>query len=242
MEDSQITELEKKLARLQNEYAEFSYIVSHDLSAPMRGIQMIVQWLQQDHAPQFDSDGIELLKLLSKQVQRMQRMLEMVLEFSRIGRLYTETTQVNTQDLVHAIISTLPGAGSITWHVDTSLPVISANAKRIEQLFRYLFENSIQAIAISGEIFVSCSEKNSVWQFEIRDNGQGIPISLHALVFNFFYTTDMDRESGKLGCGLSFAKKIVETHGGEMWLNSQPGCGTTISFTMPKDTKDSQHG
>lgn len=228
-----ISELERRLQRVQRDYQDFAYIVSHDLNAPLRGIQMIIHWLKVDYANQLNDEAAEMFSLLSAQVQRSQRMIDALLEFSRIGRMDAQWTSVNTFDIAVAVIGTLPDAHRVSWQVDPLLPVVTGDAKRIEQLFHCLLENSLQALTDTGTVQISCQREEHHWLFEITDNGVGIPTSLHEQVFQFFYTTDTDKEMGKLGCGLSYAKKIIETHGGDIWLKSELGYGTSLFFTLP---------
>jgi len=228
-----------KLKSIEKEFQEFVYIVSHDLKAPLRAVNALTDWLAADYADKFDADGKEQLKLLTSRVNRMQNLLDGVLQYSRIGRVTENKTQIDLNQLLPEIIETLVPPSNIHITVENQLPVIVSEYTRIRQVFENLLSNAVRFMdKPEGFIKVGCAEENGFWKFSVSDNGPGIAQEHFEKIFKLFQTLQAKDQFETTGVGLTLAKKIVELYDGRVWLVSQPGQGSSFFFTLPKQPAD----
>ena len=224
-----------KLKSIEKEFQEFVYIVSHDLKAPLRAVNALTDWLAADYADKFDADGKEQLKLLTSRVNRMQNLLDGVLQYSRIGRITENKTQIDLNQLLPEIIETLVPPSNIHITVENQLPVIVSEYTRIRQVFENLLSNAVRFMdKPEGFIKVGCAEENGFWKFSVSDNGPGIAQEHFEKIFKLFQTLQAKDQFETTGVGLTLAKKIVELYSGRIWLISKVGEGSTFFFTLPK--------
>ena len=223
------------LERTNQELQQFAYIISHDLKAPLRAIHSLVQWIAEDYADKFDDDGREQLDLLQGRVRRMDQLIEGVLHYSRIGRIREQMLPVNLNKLLPEIIDLLVPPAHIQVRVLSRLPVVVCEKVRMGQVFQNLISNAIKFMdKPQGEITITCSEEEHFYRFGVQDNGQGIAEKDHERIFQIFQTLHSGDEYGSTGIGLTLVKKIVELHGGTVFLTSQYGQGSLFEFTVPK--------
>jgi two-component system sensor kinase FixL len=228
-------QLLEQLERTNQELKDFAYIVSHDLKAPLRGINTLVKWISSDYADKFDQEGMEQMNLLLSRVDRMHNLIDGILQYSRVGRVKEEKTQVNLNELVPDIIDTLAPPENITITIEDELPVIECEKTRIVQVFQNLLSNAIKYMdKPQGKIRVACIDKDNCWRFSVADNGPGIEEKYFEKIFQMFQTLRPRDEFESTGVGLTVVKKIVEIHGGRIWVESKVGEGSTFFFTMPK--------
>lgn len=235
----------KRTAQLEaanQELTEFAYIVSHDLKAPLRGINQLAEWISTDYADVLNEEGHRLLQLLKGRVLRMHNLIEGVLQYSRAGRLPNQQKVIDLNQLVQHIIDGLALPAQIEIRVEDSLPTIQGDQTRLEQLFQNLLSNAIKFIdKPTGQISIAWVDEGSCWRFSVADNGPGIPATYHLKIFQVFQTlSPRDKIEGS-GIGLAIVKKIVESWGGRIWLESTVGQGTTFYFTLPKETESRNH-
>lgn len=237
--DTNETQQEKKglLSQIENikkEFNDFVYIISHDLNAPLRAIKALTDWLAADYADKLDDDGKEQLHLLSNRVDRMHNLLEGVLQYSRIGRMTEDSTQIDLNQLVPEIIESLNSPPDIHITIENQLPVIVSEPTRIQQVFQNLLSNAVKFMDKSeGFVKIACEEKAGYWEFSISDNGPGIDEKDLNRIFRLFQTLQPKDQCETAGAGLTLAKKIVELYGGKIWLKSKTGEGTTFFFSLP---------
>jgi len=228
-------QLLEQLERTNQELKDFAYIVSHDLKAPLRGINTLVKWISSDYADKFDQEGMEQMNLLLSRVDRMHNLIDGILQYSRVGRVKEEKTQVNLNELVPDIIDTLAPPENITITIEDELPVIECEKTRIVQVFQNLLSNAIKYMdKPQGKIRVACIDKDNCWRFSVADNGPGIEEKYFEKIFQMFQTLRPRDEFESTGVGLTVVKKIVEIHSGRIWVESKVGEGSTFFFTMPK--------
>ena len=224
-----------KLAKTRQELDDFVYIVSHDLRAPLRAIDSLAGWIATDYADSIDKDGQEMLSLLVGRSRRLHQMLDGLLQYSRIGRIVEQKTELDLAKLVPEIFHKLAPDGTVELLIQTDMPVIWGEQTRIEQIFENLLSNALRSIDKPlGKIEIGCFEADAYWEFRVTDNGMGIEKKHHTRIFQMFQTLQPRYETEENGVGLALVKKIVETYDGRIWVESQPGRGSTFYFTYPK--------
>lgn len=224
-----------QLEKANKELKDFAYIVSHDLKAPLRGIKTLADWIASDYSDKIDDDGKENIKLLLSRVDRMQSLIDGILQYSRVGRVREEVIHVDINQAVADIIDMIAPPENITINVVRSLPVIECEPTRITQIFQNLLSNAVKYMdKPQGHIRVGCVEDGSFWKFSIADNGPGIDEKHFEKIFQMFQTLSPRDEFESTGVGLTVVKKIIEMYGGKIWVESIVGEGSTFFFTLPK--------
>jgi signal transduction histidine kinase len=225
----------KELESTNKELNDFAYIVSHDLKAPLRGISSLSEWLVSDYADKLDDEGKELINLLIARVKKIYSLIDAILQYSRIGRIKEEIRRVNLNDVVTEVIELLEPIENIQIDITNELPIVYCEETRIEQVFQNLLSNAIKFIdKPQGKITIACTEKNGYWQISVKDNGCGIEKEHFERIFKIFQKLSDNKNSDSTGIGLAIVKKIVEMYGGEVWVESELGVGTTFFFTLKK--------
>ncbi|MDO9033935.1 MAG: ATP-binding protein [Methanoregula sp.] len=225
-----------ELENANNELKDFAYITSHDLKAPLRAIGSLSQWLYTDYNDKFDEEGKVQLDLLVNRVNRMQNLIEGILEYSRVGRTREENETINLNMLIQEIIDSLSPPQNISVVIDTPLPTIYFDKTRIRQVFANLIGNAIKYMdKPQGEIHIGCMQDENNWKFSVKDNGQGIDKKYYDRVFQIFQTLHARDEVESTGIGLTIVKKIIEMYGGKIWIESELGTGSTFYFTIHEE-------
>jgi signal transduction histidine kinase len=228
-------ELLKELESVNQELKDFAYIASHDLKAPLRAIKTLADWISTDYADKLDQDGQEQLKLLRQRVDRMHNLIDGILQYSRVGRVWEKIVEVELNKLLPEIIDMLAPPANIKITVETELPSVRCEETRITQVFQNLLSNAVKYMdKPEGLIKIGCSEEGEFWKFSIADNGPGIERKHWERIFKIFQTLAPRDEFESTGIGLTVVKKIVELYDGKIWLDSEVGKGTTFFFTFPK--------
>jgi len=231
-------QLLEKLKAVNQELKEFAYVVSHDLKAPLRGISTIATWIVNDYKDKLDEEGKKQLELLLSRVNRMQNLIEGVLQYSRVGRGQEERCPVDLNALVAEIIDSIAPPEHIKIRVNTTLPTIICDRTRMTQLFQNLISNAVKYMdKPHGLIEIDCHDQENYWVFSVRDNGPGIEEKYFDKIFQIFQTLSPRDEYESTGVGLSLVKKIVELYGGKVWVESKVGHGSTFYFTLPKQER-----
>ncbi len=226
-----ITQLEHS----NQELNDFAYVVSHDLKAPLRAISSLASWLATDYAERLEQEGKDNLNLLVSRVKRMDRLIDGILQYSRIGRVREEMMPVNLNDVVREVqdLLTIPETTEIK--VETPLPTVVGERTRLAQIFQNLLENSLKFLdKPQGEIRIGCVSEDGMWRLSVADNGPGIDEKFFDKIFQIFQTLKPKDELETTGLGLAIVKKIVEQYGGRIWVESHLGQGSTFFFTLPK--------
>ena len=227
--------LVEELEDANQELKDFAHIVSHDLKAPLCGIRTVAEWISADYADKLDEKGREQLGMLMERVERMYKLIDGVLAYSRVGRLKEKRIQVNLNELVRSIIDSLAVRENISIVVENELPVLECEETRITQVFQNLMSNAVKYMdKPEGQIRISCIEENGHWKFGVADNGPGIEEKDFERIFKIFQTASQHKTAESTGIGLSIVKKVVELYGGKIWVESKVGEGSTFFFTLPK--------
>ena len=226
---------EEKQAELIQELKDFAYIISHDLKAPLCGINTLTDWISTDYADKFDENGKEQVRLLLAQVERMHNLIDGVLQYSRVGRAKEDEVMVDLNDLVPDVIDMVAPPENISITIEDQLPVVKCEATRIRQVFENLLSNAMKYMnEPEGRIKIGCVEENGFWKFSVADNGSGIEEKHFERIFQMFQTLSPRDEFKSTGIGLTVIKKIVELYEGKVWVESKMGEGSTFFFTLPR--------
>lgn len=231
-------ELEKYIeSNLQLE--NFAYMASHDLKAPVRTIVSFSQLLQKSAKQKLNQSEKDFLSFIIGATNNMQRLIEALLTYARVNTQEQVLTEIPMADLIETIrvdLHSLIQENKAQIKV-TGLPgKISADETKVRRLFQNLIQNAIKFQRTDVEPMISISGKNKPfhWEFSISDNGIGIESEFHEKIFLLFRKLHNQNEYQGTGIGLALCKKIVEQHGGRIWLESTPGKGTTFFFTIKK--------
>lgn len=229
---------QKLVARLEEtnkELDNFAYIVSHDLKAPLRGIGSLANWLLTDYKDKLDEEGADIINLLVNRVERMKNFIEGILQYSRVTRVKENYVEIHLDKLLKDVIELLSPPENIKIIVNSELPIIMGEVIYIEQIFQNLISNAIKFMdKPEGEIIINCNSIENFYEFSVSDNGAGIDEKYFNKIFMIFQTLQPRDKFESTGIGLSIVKKIVETSGGKIWLESRLNKGTTFYFTLPK--------
>ena len=217
------------------ELDEFAYIVSHDLKAPLRAIDNLSQWIEEDLEDKLDADTRQNMSLLRSRVQRMNNFIDGLLEYSRAGENREKTT-VDVGLMLREILDAIAPPPNFKIEIGENMPVLSTEALPLQQVFSNLISNAIKHHPRNdGKITISAIEQGKYYQFAIADDGTGIALEYQSKIFAIFQTlTSKDRKENT-GIGLSIVKKIVEDRGGKIWLKSELGHGSTFYFTWSRN-------
>ncbi len=230
----------EELIYLNNELKSFAHIVSHDLKAPLRGINAISQWIYEDYSDKLDDNGKEQLQLMSDKVKEMRKLIDAILQYSRAGQIITDKSLVDLNTLVSTTIELLSPPDTMKIHIDNRLPTIFCEETKIGQVFQNLIGNGIKYIDKPvGEIHISSKQENNHYLFIISDNGPGIPEEFYEQIFQIFNKVNKNENIDSSGVGLSIVKKIIEQHGGKIWVDSKIAEGSRFLFTLPIHSEES---
>ncbi|MCC7305668.1 MAG: GHKL domain-containing protein [Alphaproteobacteria bacterium] len=229
---------EDKAAIVAREYEDFAYIVSHDLSAPLRHVKEFTQLLVESRASPASQEEKEYIAYIQKSLERLDRMQQALLAFSRINTRALPFREMDCNQVVSSVLQELQDR--IKEHPASIeqglLPLVMAEPKQIHVLFFNLIDNALkfhEPGTGTRTIHISAMDQNDVWLFEIKDNGIGIEEKYYEEIFRLFRRLHTDKYPG-IGAGLTIARKIVHRHGGEILIESEPGKGTSVFFSLPK--------
>ncbi len=228
----------KELTESNAELEQFAYVASHDLQEPLRMVTSFLSLLENRYDSLIDEDGKKYIHYAVDGASRMRKIILDLLEFSRVGRNIGDTNMLDVNNLVKEVELMLlkqvqENGASIQVK---KLPVIKSYETLIRQVFQNLISNALSysRLGVPAIIKISSTELAEHWQFIVEDNGIGIEMEFYDKIFIIFQRLHPKDESSGTGIGLSITKKIVEALGGEIWLTSKAGTGTTFYFTIRK--------
>ncbi len=229
---AQVVELARSNADLQ----QFAYVASHDLQEPLRMVTSYMKLLERRYKGRLDSDADEFIGFAVDGATRMQILIDDLLAYARIGTARNPLTMIDSNTTLDYALSNLEVAlqdsGSVVTH--GALPMIAADSSQLAQVFQNLIGN---ALKFRGEqplqVHVDARQSEEGWLFSVCDNGIGIQAEFHERIFVIFQRLHKREDYSGTGVGLAISKKIVERHGGRIWVESEPGHGSTFYFTLP---------
>ncbi len=226
----------KELARSNTELEQFAYVASHDLQEPLRMVTSYLQLLEKRYKDKLDQDATDFISFAVDGSNRMRALIHSLLEYSRINRVKA-FEEINLNVLLKEVLENLSTSiveSNAIIHIG-ELPKINGDPILINQLFQNLIQNAIKfRNDKKPEIDISCQEEKDVYLFSIKDNGIGIQKEYIDQIFIVFKRLNSKEKYSGTGMGLAICKKIVERHGGKIWVESEFGKGSTFYFTIKK--------
>ena len=236
--EEQLRRLNRDLKQINEDLQQFSYAASHDLKEPLRTVSNYLQLIRIRYSGKvLDGEAARLFDTAVAGAQRMHALVEALLDYSRYGQVGEETMEpVSADRVIKDALANLQSSISDTGAEVAvgPLPVVKANAPHLTQVFENLIGNALKyRSGHPPRITVWAEESGQEWIFSVEDNGIGIAPEYRAQIFGIFKRLHGEEYPGT-GIGLATCKKIVERHGGTIWVESQPGQGSRFSFTLPK--------
>lgn len=236
MDITELRQIENELRRSNQELQQFAYVASHDLQEPLRMVTSYLQLIEQRYGGQLDEQAHEFIEFAVGGAARMKQLITDLLTYSRVQTSREEFRQVNLNAIVETVLQNLDSMIEETQAVIESetLPTISGNPTLLTQLFQNLINN---ALKFRGEaaphIEIHARRAGLMWQVSISDNGIGFDQRYADRIFVLFQRLHAQTRYTGTGIGLAICKKVVESHFGEIWVESETGVGTTFTFTLP---------
>ncbi len=233
----------EELKRSNAELEQFAYVASHDLREPLRMVNSYLSLLQRRYGDKLDQDAKEFIGFARDGGVRMDRLILDLLEYSRVGRRSKPMAPTAVGDVIatacHNLEVAIAERGTIL-HMPADLPVVQADSNELTRLLQNLIGNAIKYCAPDTvpEITIGWTDEPDHWRFDVRDNGLGIAPEHFDRIFMVFQRLHSRGEYEGTGIGLAICRKIVEHHGGRIWLTSEPGKGSTFHFTLAKPVVD----
>ncbi len=233
---AEIARANAALAQSNRDLQDFAYVASHDLQEPLRMVTSYCQLLQRRYQGQLDSDADEFIHFAVDGATRMQTLIADLLAYSRVESAAKPPTPTDCREVMNAVMRNLDASIQATGAVISydDLPVIMADSTQLTQVLQNLVDNSIKYHGQAApEVRVTAQRVNGEWLFAVRDNGIGINSRYTEQIFTVFKRLhDREKYQGT-GLGLAICKRVVSQHGGRIWVESEPGSGSTFYFTLP---------
>jgi light-regulated signal transduction histidine kinase (bacteriophytochrome) len=222
------------------ELKQFAYIASHDLQSPLRSISGFVQLLQMEYEEKLDEQARDWIRRTVQSIAQMQTLIRDLLSYSRVDARSRPFTQIRFLDVVNDALTLLESSihdagGQVTWD---HLPDIMGDRSQLVQLIQNLIGNGL---AYHGDepphIHISAERSGEEWIFSVRDNGIGIEPQYFERIFEIFKRLHDQKDYPGTGIGLAVCRRVVNRHGGKIWVKSESGHGSTFHFTIPEGTE-----
>ncbi|MFH1533096.1 MAG: ATP-binding protein [Pseudomonadota bacterium] len=237
----------QRLQRSNAELSQFAYVASHDLQEPLRTISSFVQLIETRYSEQADDKGLEYIHFTVDAARRMKTLIDDLLELSRVETTSQNFAPTSSVEAVHQVLGLLSesiretGAEVV---IPGDLPRVDADPTQLAQLFQNLIGNAIKfrRAEVPPRIEIRADRVDDLWTFQVSDNGIGLDLANVDRIFKMFQRLHARDAYPGTGIGLAICRKIVERHGGRIWVESEPGQGSTFSFTLasPAPTDSSQ--
>ncbi|MCU7491638.1 MAG: PAS domain S-box protein [Bacteroidota bacterium] len=229
-------EVLKELERSNNELEQFAYVASHDMKEPLRMISSYLQLLSKNYKGKLDENADDFISYAVDGALRMSTLINDLLLYSRVSSKAREFTSVNLKGVVEDVLGDLEVLINESKAVITykDLPTVKADDLQMKQLFQNLIQNALKFRNSEGiKVDISSERTGSEWLITVRDNGIGIDPQYYERIFVIFQRLHEREKYSGTGIGLALCKKIVERHGGRIWVESEPGKGSSFHFTLP---------
>jgi len=223
------------LEKRNQELDQFAYVASHDLKAPLRAIANLSEWIEEDISDQLNDETRYQMQLLRGRVHRLEALIDGLLQSSRVGRILSKAEPVDVTDLVSEVLNLIAPPPTFTVTLGPGMPTLCTQRLPLFQVFSNLLTNAIKHHhRPDGQVTVSVEDQGQFYEFAVADDGPGIETQYHEKVFGIFQTLSARDQVENTGIGLAIVKKIVESQGGDIRIESQAGQGATFRFTWPQ--------
>lgn len=228
------------LKRSNEELERFAYVASHDLQGPLRTISSYLQLLESRYSDKLQGDAKEFINYSVAGAKRMQRLIQDLLNYSRINTRPKAFTEVNLNEVMQVVMKNIEASvdsSGAELRIDT-LPTVVGDSNQLMQLFQNLIDNAIKFVKDRKPlVLVNVEDHKSEWIFVIRDNGIGIQQEFKEKIFQIFQRLHAETDFPGTGIGLAICKKIAHLHGGDIWFESEPEHGTAFFFSISKNLR-----
>lgn len=234
-----LNKMTEQLITSNKELGQFAYIASHDLQEPLRSISNYVSLYQKEYSGKLEENAEKYLSAIARSTGRMQMLIKDMLDYSRIGH-DNKIQQTDCGELVKELLKDMHAL--VTEKHATvdykQLPIINAYTE-IRTVFQNFISNALKftKAGVPPHIVISAADQQENWLFKVSDNGIGMEEKYYDRIFIIFQRLHSQKEYAGTGIGLAHCKKIIEMHNGKVWVESEPGKGTTFLFTIPKNLK-----
>ncbi|MEW6087190.1 MAG: ATP-binding protein [bacterium] len=236
--EDKLIEYTKKIEDINKELDDFTYIVSHDLKEPLRSINAFAKFVTADYKDKLDEEGRNYLERIQANAVIMQKLIEDLLEISRLERRKNPFEDANTGNMLNEIKIRMEHTlteKKVEMVISEKMPVVFCDRVRVTEVFANLISNAVKySDKTHPRVEVGYKDTVAFYEFYVKDNGPGIPEEYHEKIFKIFQRLGKKEEHEGTGVGLTIAKKIVEMHKGRIWVESKVGEGTTFYFSIPK--------
>ncbi len=244
--DARVVQLEAELAALRREMQDFTYVVGHDLRAPLRHIVSFAQLVQEDAGPKLSSEIQGFLGTITDSAQHLTQMLDALLELARVGTVPLQLMQVPLQALVTELSSALIGAHpsrNMEWRISADLPEVHADPRLLRQALQQILDNAVKFTAgrDGATIQVSATQNGNGVTLEVRDNGAGFNLGSQSKLFQPFCRLHSAKEFLGLGMGLALAHKCLDRMGGTLSVEAAVGQGCVVRMGLRAANTDEEN-
>jgi light-regulated signal transduction histidine kinase (bacteriophytochrome) len=236
--EQNLLQLHEELLRSNKELERFAYVASHDLQEPLRMVSSYTQLLEKRYHDKLDQDAREFIRFAVDGANRMQALINGLLAYSRIHTRGRDFIQVDLQKIMEVVLMNLKvkiAERNAILQIG-ELPIVMADEGQMIQLLQNLVTNAIKFSKDQPKISISCEKEKSDYIITVKDQGIGISPEHFDRIFQLFHRLVSRNEYEGTGLGLAICKRIVERHGGSIWVESEPGKGSTFYFKLPQPT------
>jgi light-regulated signal transduction histidine kinase (bacteriophytochrome) len=229
----------KHLEKINKELNQFAYIISHDLKAPLRAISSLSTWIEEDLNSIQHPDVINNLTLLRNRVNRLENLINGILQYTRAGKTNDVYENINIETLLADLINSIEVPESFSILIKENIPGIFFSKAVLNQVFQNLITNSIKHHHKNkGTIEIQYRKIKNFHEFAVVDDGPGIDKKFHERIFTIFQTLKSRDKLESTGIGLTIVKKLIEDRGGRIFIESEIGKGSRFIFRIPDKTQD----
>ncbi|KYF54737.1 hypothetical protein BE08_26390 [Sorangium cellulosum] len=228
-------QLAHALAVTNQDLDQFAYVASHDLKAPLRGIASLSEWIEEGLADKMNDEARQQMRMLRGRVHRLEALIEGILSYSRAGRIRDKASLVDVGAVAAECVELLAPPPEARIVIVDGMPTLLAERVPLQQVFMHLIGNALKhARRADPVIEIACADAGDFHDLTVKDNGPGIPAQFQERIWGIFQTLEARDKLEGTGIGLSVVKKIVETRGGRVALESEPYAGATFHVYWPK--------